>query len=177
MRGAEGGTRGSRLAGTRRRCLPQTPWTCLFGLWSWGAPGAGGCGMCLGLQKARFPTASLPAPQICSKKPSSVSCRLQPGCLCMAWSTQLGNGRGRWILGLSSLYWGPQSPPTCKPKDNQPRARYWASRRSCWRIQTCRPPPPYLFAGHQGPSPSPCGGIQHSTLSGQVEWMSPPSQS
>lgn len=43
-----------------------------------------------------------------------------------------------------------------------------AHLRSCWRIQTCRPPPPYLFAGHQGPSPSPCGGIQHSTLSGQV---------
>lgn len=44
-------------------------------------------------------------------------------------SFSLEHGRGRWILGPSLLSWGPQSPPTCKPRDSQPRARYWASRR------------------------------------------------
>lgn len=35
-------------------------------------------------------TASLPVPQICSRKQSSCFCHLQPGFLCMVWSTQLG---------------------------------------------------------------------------------------
>ncbi|XP_055984141.1 superkiller complex protein 2 isoform X2 [Sorex fumeus] len=85
--------------------------------------------MCLALQRAPFPMASLPAPQICSKKQSSCSCRLQPGCLCMEWSMRPGNGRGRWILGLSWSPWGPRSPPIYRPKDTPPQARYWVTKR------------------------------------------------
>uniref|UniRef100_A0A671E0N4 SKI2 subunit of superkiller complex n=1 Tax=Rhinolophus ferrumequinum TaxID=59479 RepID=A0A671E0N4_RHIFE len=54
-------------------------------------------------------------------KQSSCFCHLQPGCLCMVWITQPENGRGRWILGLSWLYWGPQFPPIYKPRDTQPQ--------------------------------------------------------
>lgn len=41
-----------------------------------------------------FPTASLPVPPICSRKQSSCFYHLQPGCLCMVWSTQPGEGSG-----------------------------------------------------------------------------------
>lgn len=124
--------------------------------------------MCLGLQRAPFPMASRPVRQICSRKQSSCFCHLQPGCLYMVWSTPSENGRGRWILGLCWPHWGPQCPLTFRPKDTQTQARYWATKRSCWRIQTYQLQPPCLFAGPQGLSPSPFGGIQHSTLSGQV---------
>lgn len=48
-----------------------------------------------------FPTASPPVPRIYSKKQNSCSSRLPPGCLCMVWSTQLGEKSvwahpGRW---------------------------------------------------------------------------------
>uniref|UniRef100_A0A2K6TTI4 Superkiller complex protein 2 n=1 Tax=Saimiri boliviensis boliviensis TaxID=39432 RepID=A0A2K6TTI4_SAIBB len=69
--------------------------------------------------------ASLLVPQICSKKQNSCFCHPQPGCLCMVWSTQPENGRGRRIPGLFWLSWEPQSHLTYRPKDTQPQARYW----------------------------------------------------
>uniref|UniRef100_A0A2I3GUD4 Superkiller complex protein 2 n=1 Tax=Nomascus leucogenys TaxID=61853 RepID=A0A2I3GUD4_NOMLE len=69
--------------------------------------------------------ASLLVPQICSKKQNSCFCHPQPGCLCMVWSTQPENGRGRRIPGLFWLSWEPQSHRTYRPKDTQPQARYW----------------------------------------------------
>uniref|UniRef100_G3UZ05 SKI2 subunit of superkiller complex n=1 Tax=Mus musculus TaxID=10090 RepID=G3UZ05_MOUSE len=91
----------------------------------------------------------------------------------MMETERLENGRGRRIPGHSWLPWRLQSHLTFRPRDTQPQAIYWAIRRSCWRTQICQLQPPCPFAGLQGQPPSRYGAIQHSTLSGQVGWMSP----
>lgn len=101
-----------------------------------------------------FRTACPPAPPTCSEKQSSCFCRLQPGFLCMAWSTRLGEKCEGPILGR---WTSRREPGESRPDIPSILSRKWQRKTDPWS----------LLAALGAPVPSDLQAQRHPTT-GQI---------